>query len=198
MVCIIKQLFHFIKSIGNNIHATEAAVLSDGLKSNTTLTTLNLCCKHTKQQRTWMTPVSSPLFISHCVHRELYWRKRGKIFVWRIEDKHNTHSTQSLEWKTSETAHKLHPSTIYSFLFSSTQQGMTLETEWRHWLLQWNQTQHPLHQIWSCRILFMKLKGKTKQVMMKGEVVWKNCEGSANGMYNNEGWLTHIVMDDKT
>ena len=62
MVSVNNSLFSvLIKSTVNDIGDTGATSLSDALKSNTTLTKLNLFSQH-KRNNTQMTPINNPLF----------------------------------------------------------------------------------------------------------------------------------------
>ena len=53
-----------IKSTGNKIGETGATSVSDALKSNTTLTELNMCREH-KRNNTQMVPINNSLFSIH-------------------------------------------------------------------------------------------------------------------------------------
>ena len=64
--------------------------MSDALKSNTTLTELDLRGED-KTNNTQMISTNNPLIHSHRVNRKRYWRRRSNIIELCIEIKHNTH-----------------------------------------------------------------------------------------------------------
>ena len=72
--------FSFLfSSTGNKIGDTGATSLSEALKSNTTLTTLNLWSetkerRHTRDVHKQFTP-----FLSHNINRQQYWKYRSNI-----------------------------------------------------------------------------------------------------------------------
>ena len=79
MVSINNSIFSIlIKSTVNEIGDTGATSLSDALKSNTTLATLDLSGEH-KRNNTQMTQISNPLFHSHQINRQQHWEKGGNI-----------------------------------------------------------------------------------------------------------------------
>ena len=79
MTSINKSLYSiFIKPTGNNIGDTGAASLSDALKSNTTLTALDLNGEYERNE-TQMISVNKPLFHFHKINRQQDWRNRSNI-----------------------------------------------------------------------------------------------------------------------
>ena len=76
-VCIMKM--RFPKPIGKSIGGIGAKSLSESLKSNTTLTELNLSSEYKKKEDTKDIHQQSTLFHSLHVNREHYWRHRSRI-----------------------------------------------------------------------------------------------------------------------
>ena len=89
----------FITSTDNNIGDTGTASLSESLKSNTTLTELNLRSEDKRNQTHKRHPSTNHSFPPfHHINRQQYWRHGNSIIEWIIEIKHNTHWTLSKEW----------------------------------------------------------------------------------------------------
>ena len=78
MTSINESLFILIKSTGNNIGDTGTTSLSDALKTNTTLTKLNLRSED-KRNNTNVIHKQSTLFISHKFNSQQDWRFRCNI-----------------------------------------------------------------------------------------------------------------------
>ena len=86
-------ILHAIKK-DSSIRESGATSLSDALKSNTTLTTLNLRSKY-KTNSTLMVSINNPLFHSHENNSQQDWIQGNNIIEWCIEIKLNTHKAQS-------------------------------------------------------------------------------------------------------
>ena len=71
--------FILIKSAVNEIGDRGATSLNDALKSNTTLTELNLESGHKKKHHMNGIYKQSTLFHSHQINRERSWRNRSNI-----------------------------------------------------------------------------------------------------------------------
>ena len=66
-------------STGNKIGETGATSLSDALKSNTTLTKLELDGEHERNNTNDAHRTISFFFLSYKINREQHWRKRSNI-----------------------------------------------------------------------------------------------------------------------
>ena len=123
MTSINKPLFSFlIIQTGNNIGETGAASLSEALKSNTTLTELNLSCEDKRKKTHKWHPSSIHFFISHNTNRQQDRRHRSKVIEWSIEIKHYTHCTRSELWrqKKEHTQMTSINNSLFSFLITPT------------------------------------------------------------------------------
>ena len=121
-----------ITSTDNYIGETGATSLSEALKSNTTLTQLNLKGED-KRKKTQKTSINSSLFSILITSTANWIRDTGATSLSEAL-KSNTTLTElnlSCEDKRKKT-HKRHPSTIHSFPFSSHQQTTTLEKQEQH------------------------------------------------------------------
>ena len=80
MASISKSLFSYLfTSTGNNIGDTGAKSLSEALKSNTTLTELNLGGEYKRKKDTQMKSVNNLLFLVSLINRNRDWRHRSNI-----------------------------------------------------------------------------------------------------------------------
>ena len=124
----VEHIFEFLNiyikdvlysSTGMTMDYKGMTLLSEALKSNTTLTELDLIGKKTEDTKGIHRQIT--LFLSLHINRQQYWRKRSSIIEWSVEIKHNTHYTQSEEWKQKKEDTKgIHQRFILSFLFTST------------------------------------------------------------------------------
>ena len=109
-------------STDNGIGDTGATSLSESLKSNTTLTKLNLS-REDKRKKTHKRHSSTiHSFPFPFTNRQRDWRKRSNITMWSIEIKHNPYSTRSGEWrqKKEDTQKASINNSLFPFLFTST------------------------------------------------------------------------------
>ena len=153
----------------NIIGDTGVTSLSDSLKSNTTLTELNLGCED-KRKDTQMTSINNSLFsISHHINRQQHWIHRSNIIKWFTEIKHNTQETQSEKWRQKkENTQMTFINNSLFFLFSLHQQVTRLEKqEQHHWVNHWNQTQHSLNSIW-----VVNTKGNTQMASINNSLLY--------------------------
>ena len=140
-------LSHFFKSADNWIGKTGATSLSDALKSNTTLTELNLESEYKRNNTNGIHQQSTLQFSL----KQQWTRLEKKEHNHWVMHWNQTQHSLNLIWmvNTKETKHKWRPSTIHSFPFPSNQQGTILEKqEQHHWVMHWNQTQHLRSSIW--------------------------------------------------
>jgi hypothetical protein len=125
----IHQQFTLLFGItGNSIGATGSTSLSESLKSNTTLTKLNLSSEDKRRQKRYPSTTHSFSFLLISTDNRI-----GETGATTLSEslKSNTTLTKlnlSCEDKRKKTS-KSHPSTIHSFPFSSHQQGTILETQ---------------------------------------------------------------------
>ena len=75
----IHSFSFLILSTGNNIGDTGVSSLSESLKSNTTLNTLNLGSEDKRKKIHRIHPSTIHSSFSHHINREHHWRKRSSI-----------------------------------------------------------------------------------------------------------------------
>ena len=102
-------------STANKIGKTGATSLSESLKSNTTLTKLNLNSEHKRKKTHKRHPSTIHSSACNTFNSQQNWRHRSNVIEWSIEIKHNTHWTQSGEWRQKERQKK---TSINNSLFS--------------------------------------------------------------------------------
>ena len=104
-----------------------ATPLSESLKSNTTLTQLNLSREDKrKKEDTKDTYQQFTLFLSIHVNRQQHWRHRCYIIEWIIEIKHNTNNARSGWWRQNkeDTQKTSINNSLFFFLFTPTGNGI--------------------------------------------------------------------------
>ena len=69
----------FISSTGNKVGDTGAKSLSDALKSNTTLTELDLNSGYNGKEDTQKPSINKSFFPFHFVNRQRHWRHRSNV-----------------------------------------------------------------------------------------------------------------------
>ena len=129
MTFINKSLFSFLfTSIGNNIGETGAASLSESLKSNTTLTELDLSSEDKKKKKTQKTSINNSLFSLLFTSTGNNIGDSGATSLSALLKSNTTLTKLNLRCEGKRKTYKRHSSTNHSFPFFSRKQAMALET----------------------------------------------------------------------